>query len=171
MYNFRFYRGLFYNAGLHMVALLLPFWKKFCFILSAKNSTKCHMQTMSGQAISDDSLDHCTITEEDSEDKHFDKLGKIIQGRVEERSVKDDTIRGIRVRVAQQDKALGRRDAFQTADRAEAGFENLVCQFCLSTGICHVKHESGLEVPMPCETFVTPHYERVCHHFSYYIRE
>lgn len=30
----------------------------------------------------------------------------------------------------------------------------VVCQFNLSEGMCHVKHESGLEVPHPCETLL-----------------
>ena len=72
-----------------MVALLLPFWKKFCFVLSARTSSNnlLMIQTMSGNSISIESFEETTVAKEDSsEEKHFEKLGQIVQGRCKSNS-------------------------------------------------------------------------------------
>ena len=66
-----------------MITILLPFWKKFCFILAAKSSTKKReqMQTVSGHAISLHNLTEVEFREALAEDKHLEKLGRIIDER------------------------------------------------------------------------------------------
>ncbi|XP_063680163.1 uncharacterized protein LOC134815549 [Bolinopsis microptera] len=155
----KFNRCLFYHAVLHMITILLPFWKKFCFILSARGSSKDQtlIQTVSGQAISQASIvkpQSSTLSEKeyDSLTKHIDKI---------KRGPRED-IKGMRKRLG---TAFKRRDAvLQHASSAEntvAGTGRIVCQFSLMDGICHVKHESGLEVPHPCETLLNPWHDKI----------
>ena len=64
-----------------MVTMLLPFWKKFCFILSVGESEKDRnlIQTVSGQAISNHSLGSL---EERLGDERQEKLGAIVEKKV-----------------------------------------------------------------------------------------
>ena len=62
-----------------MITILLPFWKKFCFILSARGSAKDQsmIHTVSGHAISQASL---TDLKEGSEsEREYESLNKHIE--------------------------------------------------------------------------------------------
>ena len=62
-----------------MITILLPFWKKFCFILSARGSSKdaSMIQTVSGHAISQASIIMAPNNSSESE-KEYDKLSRHI---------------------------------------------------------------------------------------------
>eukprot|EP00116_Pleurobrachia_bachei_P004673 sb/3464935/ len=158
----KFHRGLFYNAALHMVTMLLPFWKKFCFFLSVGVSEKDRalIQTVSGQAISSSSLGSI---DERIGDERQEKLGAIAEKKINTSESTSDGIKGIRGRAAAQDKILSRRDAFplQTLSATLHTDQNLHYQFSLSSGICHLKFDNGHEIPQPCEVLLTPFTEEI----------
>ncbi|KAL5262807.1 hypothetical protein ACHWQZ_G008261 [Mnemiopsis leidyi] len=157
----KFNRCLFYNAVLHMITILLPFWKKFCFILSARNSAKdpTLIQTVSGHALSQASL--TGLKDGTESDKEYEDLDKHIE-RVKKGGGQGE-IKGLRKRLG---TAFKRRDAAlmqhtSSIENTLQGTGRIVCQFSLQEGACCFKHESGLEVPHPCETLLNPWDDKV----------
>ena len=62
-----------------MITILLPFWKKFCFILSARGSAKDQtmIHTVSGHTISQDSL--TDLKESSESEREYESLNKHIE--------------------------------------------------------------------------------------------
>ena len=77
-----------------------------------------------------------------------------------------EEIKGLRKRLGTPFK---RRDAVlahsSSAENNIQGTGRVVCQFSLMEGMCHVRHESGLEVPHPCETLLNHYDDKVLSQF------
>ena len=74
-----------------------------------------------------------------------------------------EEIKGLRKRLGSS--TFKRRDAVMaqcsSAENSHSSTGRVVCQYSLMDGMCHVKHESGLEVPHPCETLLNSWSDKV----------